>query len=92
MSNLAKNVRPILFLTTTGLISAVTTIILSGAATAILLPKFVANEIEMGFAGIVYGIAIAVYFATLERLRSIWRPLLFVVVSACAYSAAVFWD
>lgn len=91
MSNLAKNTRPILFLTITGLVSAVTTIVLSRtAATTPLLPKFIADEIGMGFAGTVYGIAIALYFVSMERIRSVWRVLLFVVVSTCAYSAAVY--
>jgi hypothetical protein len=90
MSNLAKNTKPILFLTVTGLVSAVTTILLSRtAATIPLLPKFIADEIRMGFAGTVYGIAIALYFVSMERIRSVWRVLLFVVVSTCAYSAAV---
>ena len=91
MSNLAKNSKSILLLTTTGLVSAVVTVLLSpGTAIIPLLPKIIADELGMGFAGSVYGIAIALYFVSFERIRSVWRVLLFIIVSTCAYSGAVF--
>jgi hypothetical protein len=89
MSNLAKKTRSILFLTITGLVSAVVTILPWTMVTMTLLPKAIADELKMGFPGTVYGIAIALYFVSMERIRSVWRVLLFVVVSTCTYSAAV---
>jgi|HubBroStandDraft_2_1064218.scaffolds.fasta_scaffold437488_2 hypothetical protein len=71
MSNLAKNARSILFLTVTGLVSAVVTILSSTMASMPLLPKAVAYELQMGFPGTVYGIAIALYFVSMERIRSV---------------------
>src|SRR5262249_12805890 len=72
-------------------VSAVVTVLLSpGTAIIPLLPKIIADELGMGFAGSVYGIAIALYFVSFERIRSVWRVLLFIIVSTCAYSGAVF--
>jgi hypothetical protein len=89
MPNLAKNTRSILFLTATGLVSAVATILPWTMASIPAIPKAIGYELHMGFPGTVYGMAIALYFVSMERIRSVWRVLLFVVVSTCAYSAAV---
>jgi hypothetical protein len=71
LSNLAKNTRPILILTVTGLVSAIVTVLLRTMVSMPTLPNAIGVELVMGFPATVYGCAIALYFVSMEGIRSV---------------------
>jgi hypothetical protein len=70
-SNFAKNTRPILFLTVTGLVSATVIVLLRTMVSMLTLPNAIGVELVMGFPETVYGFAMALYFVSMEGIPSV---------------------